>query len=389
MGRRALVVVVACALVVGGLSLGRASALTKTVGKAASIPFSNTSVPDDPSVIDVCLPGNITKVTAKLWDISNTNDLWPLNVLLVAPNGTNVLLVAGVAYQLGGRNGINGVDLTFDDAAPSEIPEYLDSGTIASGTYRPSVGFLVPNSFPQEGAPAAPFGDTLSDLNGPATGKWKVYVNDQEGAANSGRIDGGFDITITTDGTKTCGGGGGGGGTPPPTPTDWVVTFALFQYGPATTYKDPVGDYIRTETIFDGQMRFNKKPKRGEVSVSEAIDVSPTMTDMTSTDSPTFPTGEEPFSTDFLVSHGTYVHGDQPIIKFPGVVSASNYSHCRGSGTDPNVGKFILVDALLDAGDRFQTKRFDCGFLNKEFRPGDAGVVQVEIGDPQEVPEVA
>src|SRR5205085_1809824 len=102
--------------------------------------FSNTvalTIPDHgignpyPSVINVNgLSGVVSKVTVT---VSNFSHTYPHDVgwLLVSPTGLSTLLMA----DAGGGFRVNGVTLTFDDAAPSR---FTSSGQIASGTYKPA-----------------------------------------------------------------------------------------------------------------------------------------------------------------------------------------------------------------------------------------------------------
>ena len=100
-----------------------------------------------------------------------------LNVLLVAPNGSNVVLTA----QTGSCDEPTG-DVTFDDAAALYFGE---SGTDAAGTWKPDHA-----SISSEGdcnwtgslvspAPGGPYGSTMASVTGgPASGTWKLYIED-------------------------------------------------------------------------------------------------------------------------------------------------------------------------------------------------------------------
>jgi len=94
---------------------------------------------------------------------------------------------------------VNDVNLTFDDAADSSLP---DAGQIVSGTYKPSIGsFCTPVSFPFP-APAGPYGSpSLSVFNGTnPNGPWSLYVMDDFPLSGGiGSISGGWSLDITVE----------------------------------------------------------------------------------------------------------------------------------------------------------------------------------------------
>lgn len=88
---------------------------------------------------------------------------------------------------------INNVNLTFDDAASTFVPE---NGQITSGTYRPT-NYLAADIFPPS-APAGPYGSDLSVFNGiNPNGYWALYVVDDD-RMDSGSIAGGWCLSIIT-----------------------------------------------------------------------------------------------------------------------------------------------------------------------------------------------
>ena len=132
-----------------------------------------------------------------------------LAVLLVAPTGQQSLLMADVpdsACQLqrsGGdtADGVQNVNLTFDDAATGPVPD-----PAVSGSYRPTDGTPeTPTEFP----PPAPSGGSqpvsMSAFNGiDGNGTWSLFVRDVGGfsdgavAGDAGSIGGGWRLSITT-----------------------------------------------------------------------------------------------------------------------------------------------------------------------------------------------
>ena len=174
--------------------------------------FSNTTtinIPDSgaaspyPSNIFVASAGIITKVTVKLNNLSHS---FPsdIDVLLVGPGGQNAIIMSDV----GGGEGVTGVTLTLDDAAPNSLPGTL----LTTGTFKPTnMGsgdtWPAPAPAPSGGSPLSVFSGTIS------TGTWSLYVVDDAGG-DLGSI-GGWELTIATT--------NGGCVTPTPTPTATIT----------------------------------------------------------------------------------------------------------------------------------------------------------------------
>lgn len=152
-------------------------------GEGTGVPY--------PSMINVTgVPGTVVSVTATLNKLSHS---FPedLDILLVGPEGQNVMLMSDV----GGLRGINNVTLTFSDSASSA----LGTGRVSTGTYLPSN--LNPSgdkdAFPAP-APPKPFGSTMSIFHGTnPNGSWQLFVLD-EFTSGSGSISGGWSITLAT-----------------------------------------------------------------------------------------------------------------------------------------------------------------------------------------------
>ena len=126
-----------------------------------------------PSEIDVSgLDGAIRDVTVTLYGLSHT---WPddLDVLLVGPEGQNVMLMS----DAGGSLDVENVTLKFDDAAADFLP---DSGQIVSGTFK-STNYEMDTNLPNP-APPQPYGTTLSAFDGlNPNGTWRLFVFDDAG----------------------------------------------------------------------------------------------------------------------------------------------------------------------------------------------------------------
>src|SRR5215470_17298851 len=118
-----------------------------------------------------------------------------IGILLVGPGGQKVVLM----NNTGGINPITvPINITFDDQAATSVPNPI-FGSLASGTYKPTN--LAPgcpgNSF-NPPAPACPYGTSLSVFNttNPA-GAWNLFVEDFA-AGDSGLINGGWSLVVTT-----------------------------------------------------------------------------------------------------------------------------------------------------------------------------------------------
>jgi subtilisin-like proprotein convertase family protein len=160
-----------------------------------------------PSSIDVAGQGAVTNLTVT---ISNYSHTFPddTDVLLVGPTGATCLLMS----DCGGDNAISSatpINLTFDDSAPSSLPDNPPTDPIATGTYKPTRGtptfgscampmgdYCVPTDFPSP-APLSPYGTTLSVFNGTnPNGTWKLYVID-DSPGDTGDITNGWSLTIS------------------------------------------------------------------------------------------------------------------------------------------------------------------------------------------------
>jgi len=164
-----------------------------------SIPLIGPATPD-PSVLPVAgVNGTITKATVVLDGFTHPNPS-DVSVLLVGPNGQGVVLMSDA-----GIGAVNNVFLTFDDSAPSELPQ---TGQILGGSYQPSAYMNNPGpNFAQPGAnpavspppPPGPYQATLaSAFNGISPdGNWYLYVED-EVSRGSGSIASGWTLNLQT-----------------------------------------------------------------------------------------------------------------------------------------------------------------------------------------------
>ena len=167
---------------------------TTTMSNTTSITILDNS-PAAPYPSNIVISGltghRVTKVTAQFHNLSHTLP-FDIDVLLVGPQGQTVVLMSDAA----GSTNIVGVNLTFDDAAPSFLP--VNGQPAVSGTYKPTNSGSAYDVFPPP-ASEPPHGETLSVFNGTnPNGTWSLYVVDDRSTA-SGMMAGGWTLNITTE----------------------------------------------------------------------------------------------------------------------------------------------------------------------------------------------
>lgn len=194
------------------LTLGAVAPATYAFASAGplTIPALNAATPY-PSTITVSgLANPVSRLTVTLSNLVHTYPT-DLDLLLVGPGGQKVMLMS----DAGGSTGVNGVNLTFDDAAADLLPS---TNALTSGTYRPT-NYGSTNDVLGSPAPAAPHGSALSAFNGlSANGTWSLYVWD-DASGDSGSL-GGWRLTFTTSGPPSC-------CSPPPAPVVALVPLGL------------------------------------------------------------------------------------------------------------------------------------------------------------------
>ncbi len=161
---------------------------------ALTIPAAGAAVPYPSNILVTGLAGNTAKVTATLNGVAHAVPV-DLDVLLVAPNGSNLMLLS----DAGGTSGVSSVNVTFDDAAPSTV-----GAPLASGSYRPTDddSQAADGAFPAP-APVVGTATALSTFNGSnPNGTWSLYVND-DASGDAGSIANGWCLTITPTSTTT------------------------------------------------------------------------------------------------------------------------------------------------------------------------------------------
>lgn len=183
----------------GNINLGWSITITTN---AAPATFANPTyiglhdvvTPSTPygTVINVSgASGVISNLKVTLTGFSHTRPS-DVDVLLVSPNGKGLVLLS----DAGSSGAAVNADLVFDDAATSQIPS-----VITSGTYRPTDNAGTSDFFPGP-APLIPYhsfnGNLLSSFNGYSpNGEWRLFVVDST-VGSAGSISGGWSLDITT-----------------------------------------------------------------------------------------------------------------------------------------------------------------------------------------------
>jgi hypothetical protein len=155
---------------------------------AISIPSSGAGSPYPSDIVINSIGNNAVDVNVALTGLSHT---WPddIDILVVGPQGQNLIIMS----DAGGSADLVNVDLVFDDAAASQLP---DSTQITAGTYKPT-NYGAGDTFPAP-APAPSAATTLSTFDGTdPNGTWSLYVVDDTGG-DSGNLAGGWCLEIVT-----------------------------------------------------------------------------------------------------------------------------------------------------------------------------------------------
>jgi uncharacterized protein YkwD len=147
-----------------------------------------------PSTVDVSgMHGSVTHATVTLTQITQLAPT-KIDFLLVSPTGTTVMVLSDANTEM------TMVDVGFDDAAATFIP-----AVTTTGSYKPTDSdFDATHSDTFDGgAPAEPYGVTMSALNGDdPNGTWKLYVaaNGWEGSPSAAGDFSGWSLNLTTTG---------------------------------------------------------------------------------------------------------------------------------------------------------------------------------------------
>ena len=192
------------ALAIAGVALfatiNPASAQTFSNSMAITIPNAGVlQGPATPYPSAISVSGVGTQLDSISVTLSDFSHAYPadVDVLLVGPQGQNVLLMSdvGTFFPVTGRN------FTFNNTAGTSMPS---GSQLASGTYAPS-NFDPVGDVDGFAAPAplvGPYGSSFNPFLGTnPNGTWSLYVIDDV-AGNDGQFAGGWSMTITTSGTS-------------------------------------------------------------------------------------------------------------------------------------------------------------------------------------------
>jgi subtilisin-like proprotein convertase family protein len=154
-----------------------------TVNQAPATPY--------PSQIPVSGLGAASDVNVTVNGFSHTSPP-DVRMLLVGPQGQSTQLLSDAGAAADATN----LTITFDDSAPTVVPNPM-----VSGTFKPSqenTGCTTPMSGLSFASPAppAPYGTSLAGFNGSdPNGAWSLYVVDNF-QLDTGSISGGWSLDI-------------------------------------------------------------------------------------------------------------------------------------------------------------------------------------------------
>lgn len=206
LGIKAILLAAVVGLIVGVAPAG-ATVFQNTTPIAVPVADGQRPASPYPSTITVSgLGSHIIDVNASLVGLSHAR-AQDIDVLLVGPEGQTVLLMSNVLYRHPsegdcgpmGSNAVSGVNLTFDDGAPSlPISPPLASGSYSPTDYDACFDNFGNDTFPG-GAPPGPYAAAMSAFNGTnPNGTWSLYVaDDLLVSGTTGQIAGGWSIDIT------------------------------------------------------------------------------------------------------------------------------------------------------------------------------------------------
>ena len=160
-------------------------ATSRSTGPNTFVSDTAAATPFPSSLVTSNLLGTIERVTVTLNGVTHA---YPDDVNVALKNA-----VSGKVIQLmsdaGDRFALNGVNLSFADAATASLP---DSSVISDGTYKPTdvadTAGDISGVDLYPGGPLAPFSSTLAVFTGDIpNGSWDLYVADDQ-SFNSGSI---------------------------------------------------------------------------------------------------------------------------------------------------------------------------------------------------------
>jgi hypothetical protein len=197
--RAAAVCVLAIACLAGTAGTASASSFFSLDGTSTIPASGNASLYPSTITVPGTTTGLVTDIDVGITGVTHAN-LMDLGAVLVSPGGK-----AFEPFDAIDGGSVSNINVTFNDQASGLAPQ---GGTLATGTYKPTVRiFGLSESYPAPGpglayANPGPAGGGTATLDGTfggfaASGTWKLYVVDFDGATGGGSIAQ-WDMLITT-----------------------------------------------------------------------------------------------------------------------------------------------------------------------------------------------
>jgi hypothetical protein len=135
------------------------------------------------SIIVSGLTGTVTRATVTIVDLDSSSPD-DIDMVITGPNGQRVMLMSDACGEY--PNNLEDEDWTFEDAAPTFVPDGGPCGPGQQVSFRPS-NYLgaepEPDDLSAGGGPAPPYVNALSFFNGASPdGAWNLYVLDDNAA---------------------------------------------------------------------------------------------------------------------------------------------------------------------------------------------------------------
>lgn len=158
-------------------------AISRSTGPNTFVSDTSAATPFPSSLVTSNLLGTIERVTVTLNGVTHA---YPDDVNVALKYGTKAVQLMS---DVGDRFALNGVNLSFADAATASLP---DSSVISDGTYKPTdvvdLAGDISGTDLYPGGPVAPFETLLAAFNGGnPNGSWDLFAADDQ-SFNSGSI---------------------------------------------------------------------------------------------------------------------------------------------------------------------------------------------------------
>lgn len=131
--------------------------------------------------------GRVTRVTVTLIDLESAS-ADDIDMVIVGPNGQKVMLMSDACGEY--PNDLDDEDWTFEDAAPTFLPDGGQCAAAQRKSYKPSnhLGLAPePDDLSLTGGPAPPYMNALSVFSGASPdGAWDLYMIDDNSSGYFG-----------------------------------------------------------------------------------------------------------------------------------------------------------------------------------------------------------